>query len=644
MRYIPSFRSFAFGGQAALLPSWSIDFTEDPNFLWSGGYDYSYVSAKTTSTIGNNVNKNGDLRTWVANEVVFSEIIGASTAVPWTVTLGTTSALGVTSPIGTTAYRFTHNNTSSTSRLEIPDVTNTNGVLRTMSVFLRYVNTQWIWMQNDTGNAALTTTTAAFDILNGTTGGACSGVEDYGIDNIGNGWYRAWIVSRGTANNNAALRFIRCGTGSNPLATNITYNGTEAFDVWGAQVNRGLYLPYSTTLSTANGIPKYKYDTEVPYTQRGLYIQEQTSNQWRSSEDISNIVRWAKTNTSQVLNDSSTLDPFGDTGADLLIASDTTTNGVHSVLSNNIGGIANYSVFLKAQNLTGGTGRTGKYAYIALPHQSVASLYNGFVVDLTTGEITKSVTGESQFTGATYGVEKYKNGWVRTWITHNSTTALPIGMNIGLVTNDSNGNPTINNRFGETFAAGNTSDGIYVFGGMYSGGYQKPASYIASPSNATTTEPADLVYISKNLIGAIGDTGAFVLHFYNPIKSGTLIATDNASNSMIGLETSSLTSVRAFWSGSCTSSESMLAGLTTLQKACLYWEGSSGSTLKFALNGSTVYTGTSDLIPSNISFVSLGARATGTGATYSNYSNVTIAKMYHYNTSLTDTQIRNLTI
>lgn len=641
MRYIPSFRSFAFGGQAALLPSWYIDFTEDPNFLWSGGYDYSYVSAKTTSTIGNNVNKNGDLRTWVANEVVFSEIIGASTAVPWTVTLGTTSALGVTSPIGTTAYRFTHNNTSSTSRLEIPDVVNTNGVLRTMSVFLRYVNTQWIWMQNDTGSALQTTTTAAFDILNGTTGGACSGVEDYGIDNIGNGWYRAWIVSRGTANNSAALRFIRCGTGSNPLSTNIAYNGTEAFDVWGAQVNRDLYLPYSTTLSTANGIPKYKYDTEVPYTQRGLYVQEQTTNVLRSNEDLGDTTRWIRTNTSAILNDSSTIDPLGTTGADLLTASDITTNGTHGVRYNLSGAVRNFSVFLKAQNLTGGTGRTGKYAYISLPHLSTATLYNGFIVDLTTGEITKGVTGSSQFSNVFYGVEKYKNGWVRPWITSTSTNY--VGLNIALITNDSNGNPTVD-RWGETFVAGNTSDGIYVFGGMAVEGHNKPPSYLTTGSGASVTEPADLVHITESLIGSIGDSGAFVLHFYNPLKVGTLFATNNAANSMIGLETGTTASIRAFWTGACTSSENMLAGLTTLQKACLYWEGSSGSTLKFALNGSTVYTGTSDLIPSNISFVSLGARATGTGATYSNYSNVTIAKMYHYNTSLTDTQIRNLTI
>ena len=637
MRYIPSFRSFAFGGQASLLPSWYIDFTEDPNFLWSGGYDYSYVSAKTNLTVGNNVNKNGDLSTWVANEVVFSEIIGASTAVPWTVVLGTTSALGITSPIGTTAYRFTHNNTSSTSRLEIPDAVNSIGVLRTMSVFLRYVNTQWIWMQNDTGNADRISTTAAFDILNGLTGGACAGVLEHGIESVGNNWFRVWISAIGTNNNSVAIRFIRCGTGSNPLTTNITYNGTEAFDVWGAQVNRGLYLPYSTTSSTSNGIPKYKYDTEVPYTQRGLYIQESTTNQARGSEQFDNAV-WTKNGVTAIANVAGFTAPDGTTNSvELISPSGITLNEAHTV-QRSAGTNINWSVFLKAGNTAGGAGRCGRYALL-LFRASVSTTYDIIVVDLTTGQIT-STAKAGTYANVFYGVEKYKDGWYRPWIT---TSSGVVTVRFGLVSNDSNGTPTLND-LGEGFTAGNTSDGIYAWGACLTTGNNKPPTYTFTPTAANTTEPADLVHITESLIGSIGDSGAFVLHFYNPLKVGTLFATNNAANSMIGLETGTTASIRAFWTGACTSSENMLAGLTTLQKACLYWEGSSGSTLKFALNGSTVYTGTSDLIPSNISFVSLGARATGTGATYSNYSNVTIAKMYHYNTSLTDTQIRNLTL
>jgi hypothetical protein len=631
MRYIPSLRGFAFSSQAALIPSWSIDFSTD-SILYSGGYDYNFSAAKTVFSQGSNINKTGLVELWIANELLNSENLNANAANQWNPILGTTLAIEAASPIGTTAYRFTHNSTSSTSNLNVPDVSNTLGVLRTMSLFVKYVNTQWVWMQNDTGNSDRINTTAAFDILNGTTGGALSQVADYGIESAGNSWYRIWISSVGTQSNSAAIRLIRGGTGSTPLTTNITYNGTEAFDLWGGQVNRGLYQPYSPTTTTSNGIPKYIHDSEAPYTKLGLYVQEQSVNQARANTQFDSVA-WTKTNTQAITNLGIT-GPDGVTSTvDLIVASDTTTNDVHTLQRNGVNP-GNFSIFLKAGNTAGGAGRCGRYGLVTV--LSSANVYFSLVVDLTTGEIT-TTSSNGTMNSVFYNVQKFNDGWYRIWIT---TTAYSTAR-FGLITNDSNGNPTLG-AGGETFAAGNTSDGIYAWGAGIVSGNNPPPTYTFVSAGSNTTEPADLVYVDKTNIGNIGNSGAFVVQFYNPQKVGTIIATDNQTNSMLGIEMGTTFSARAFWTGNTSFTES--SNLTTgLQKACVYWEGTTGAIVKFSLNGGEVSTGASDLNPSNISFVSLGARATATGGTYSDYANVTIKEIDFYSGYLSDTQIRKLT-
>lgn len=131
-----------------------------------------------------------------------------------------------------------------------------------------------------------------------------------------------------------------------------------------------------------------------------------------------------------------------------------------------------------------------------------------------------------------------------------------------------------------------------------------------------------------------------VVYFYPPGQAGTLISTDDASTAQVGIEASTTTAARAFWSSGSTSTGTIGTGV---QKAVHYW---TGSTSKFCINGGTVQSGTNNFTIANADFVTLGAEATdsaGVPGTFSQYSNVIIRKVEFYSGTLTDANLQTIT-
>jgi hypothetical protein len=191
---------------------------------------------------------------------------------------------------------------------------------------------------------------------------------------------------------------------------------------------------------------------------------------------------------------------------------------------------------------------------------------------------------------------------------------------------------------GESYTGANSTDGVYIWGLMREANNTPPTSYIETPSNASVTRSADLAHVLDSSITSWGDPGALVIHFYPPVQAGALLSTDDASAEQLGLQASSTTAARAFWSNGQTSTGTISAGVN---KAVHYWSGTASS---FCINGGTVQTGTNNITTfGNIDYVTFGAEATSSTAGYSQYANCVIRYIAFYSGTLSSSDLQTIT-
>ena len=185
-----------------------------------------------------------------------------------------------------------------------------------------------------------------------------------------------------------------------------------------------------------------------------------------------------------------------------------------------------------------------------------------------------------------------------------------------------------------------TSCDILIWGAQIENGADLTSYIPYTGTSGSTTRSADLAHVLDSNITSWGDPGALVVHFYPPGKAGTILSTDDASTAQVGIEASSTTAARAFWSSGSTSTGTIGTGV---QKAVHYWNG---STSKFCINGGTVQSGTNNLTIGNTDFVTLGAEATDSSnvpGTFSQYANCVIRKVEFYSGTLTDANLQTIT-
>jgi hypothetical protein len=362
----------------------------------------------------------------------------------------------------------------------------------------------------------------------------------------------------------------------------------------------------------------------------GLLVEEQRVNIAQYSEDFSNAY-WTKTSQLTIDNNGGSFWTSPANTSDAVLLEQVSGTGTKTI-TRQFGAVTNicFSIFAQKQTTSG----VGRYIYIVL--RGASSDYASAVFDLDQGTVSQSSNVGATWSSVADGIEDYGNGWYRCHIrgTRSSTAT---NVYVGLA---NSGTPTMSN-VGQSYTSANSTDGVYAWGAMYEAVNGPPTSYIETPTNASVTRSADLAHVLDSSITSWGDPGALVIHFYPPGQAGTLLSTDDASTAQVGIEASSTTAARAFWSSGSTSTGTI--GSSGVQKAVHYWNG---STSKFCINGGTVQSGTNNLTIANTDFVTLGAEATDSSnvpGTFSQYANCVIRKVEFYSGTLTDANLQTIT-
>jgi hypothetical protein len=623
-----------FSRVASLLPapSWVLDFSAGEP--WSNGTNYTYRSLRTAGTY---VNSSGYIAVNAANVCLQSQNFTNTTT--WPTSFLTVTANSGTAPDGTnTAFLLTEQVTGNATHL----IGNTNiGLLNqrmTYSCYFKkaasnsrdyaFIGLFYISTTNSDGYVI-------FDLATGTVALTVPGLwtnVTSSITDVGNGWYRC--VATGTPSTGGTLARIRIGPATQTAISYTVMSGQEkSVLAWGAQLVAGSdALPYSLTNTSTNGIPRLTHSSSG--TRLGLLVEESRMNIALATENFTDTSRWFVTNATAA----DTTNTAPDNGADAeSITEVAATSGSYRIRSNPITtGVAAGDTFTSSCFIKDAPTNGKGYGYVSVTIDGGTSRTYTVIVNLSTGALETTMTSGSP-TGTAYTIENYGNGWYRVSATataHTGATGVRvlIGMWQSGATN-LNGYPTY------TVTAGNEKS-ILAWGAQIEEG-ATPTSYIPT-TNAASIRPEEFVSLLDSLVTSWGDPGALVVHFYPPGQAGTIISTDDGANTQLGIEASSTTAARAFWSSGSTSPGTI--GTSGVQKAVHYWNGTNS---RFSINGSSVVSGTNDITSFGaIDFLTLGAEATDFGglpSVYSKFANVIIRKVEWRAGTWTDAQLQEMT-
>ena len=366
----------------------------------------------------------------------------------------------------------------------------------------------------------------------------------------------------------------------------------------------------------------------------GLLVEASRTNIALATENFTDTGRWFATNATAA----DTTNTAPDNGADAeSITEVAATSNSYRIRSGAITtGVASGDNFTASCFIKNAPTNGKGYGYVSVTIDGGTSRTYTVIVNLSTGALETTMTSGSP-TGTAYTIENYGNGWYRVSATataHTGATGVRvlIGMWQSGATN-LNGYPTY------TVTAGNEKS-ILAWGAQIEEG-ATPTSYIPT-TNAASIRPEEFVSLLDSLVTSWGDPGALVVHFYPPGQAGTIISTDDGANTQLGIEASSTTAARAFWSSGSTSPGTI--GTSGVQKAVHYWNGTNS---RFSINGSSVVSGTNDITSFGaIDFLTLGAEATDFGglpSVYSKFANVIIRKVEWRAGTWTDAQLQEMT-
>jgi hypothetical protein len=359
-------------------------------------------------------------------------------------------------------------------------------------------------------------------------------------------------------------------------------------------------------------------------TRLGLLVEESRTNQWDNSEDFTaasynhNGATRPSTNNTDPEN-TSTATRFQET------AGGSTWHGFWR-FGTPAGNKLTQSVFVKPQERTAFT----------LTMLRATNNWTAAVFDLTgNGSVSQTSNGSSntEFSNVSASITPFANGWYRCSL---SATTASNNFNLCFHSLATTTTPTLSTGDGVELYSGDATKGLLMWG-VQSETETSPTAYIPT-TTASVTRSADLAHVLDSSITSWGSPGALVIHFYPPGQAGTLLSTDDASAEQLGLQASSTTAARAFWSNGNTSTGTIGTGV---QKAVHYWNGTNS---RFCINGGTVQTGTNNITTfGNIDYVTFGAEATSSTAGYSQYANCIIRKIEFYSGTLTDANLQTIT-
>jgi hypothetical protein len=347
-------------------------------------------------------------------------------------------------------------------------------------------------------------------------------------------------------------------------------------------------------------------------TRLGLLVEEQRTQRAPNSELLTNWTNGGQLTRTTV---SSITCPDGASQSASKLSGVNLSSGSAWYYTENLLGSGDYvfSVYAKADGVD--------FIYVAIAEATAGdqgryfNLSNGTLGNLVGTLLSSSITSVG-------------NGWYRCVVARNNPST---ATNYPFVV------PSTTNATGRPSQAGTSPDGVLVWGAQFEAANNATA-YIDNTGTGTVTRSADLAHVLDSSITSWGDPGALVIHFYPPGQAGTLLSTDDVANEQLGLQASTTTAARAFWSSGNTATGTIGTGV---QKAVHYWNGTNS---RFCINGGTVQTGTNNITTfGNIDYVTFGAEATSSTAGYSQYANCIIRKIEFYSGTLTDANLQTIT-
>jgi hypothetical protein len=403
---------------------------------------------------------------------------------PWNQNSNTTAHTNdTTAPDGTaTAERLQQ---TGTPAYWAQDITLVSGARYQLSVYAKYVDAQWIQINNYDG----TNRGAYFDIQNGVVGQLFGGAISRSITSVGNGWYRCVVVVDANAGSCSA------GTTSPVVADGTFTSAVGSVYAWGAELKRypvqeasGLSGYIATTTAARYDLP---YEWDASNASLGILIEEARTNLYTRSQEF-NHSDWGVTEFTVATNN--TTAPDGTTTAERITCTNTTgVHHVHQQQSLTNGTSYTQSVFVKR-----GAGR-----YFSVGIGSGISARGGCTFDLQTGTISNT---QSTIVTATGTISDAGNGWFRVSV---SLAANSTGSWYGMFSSSGVSNPTLD-IFGrdDTHAAAGTET-YYIWGAQFEAG-----SFPSSPIHtiaATVTRGGDNITLATSTFPFSATAGALVL-------------------------------------------------------------------------------------------------------------------------------------
>jgi hypothetical protein len=396
----------------------------------------------------------------------------------------------------------------------------------------------------------------------------------------------------------------------------------------GTYVDSSGYIASQASGTSGNNAARLTHNSSG--SRLGLLVEESRTNLCPTSETTAGVA----SNTAVTTSDTG---PAPDNTNTAELMSEVVANGTHHCGTKNttanvdLDSLYVYSVFLKrpASNAT-------QYAVVTFLYGTSDRRFSQ-VFDLSAGSTSGCATRSSgNPVDTASGIEAYANGWYRCWVSHRSrSTNEGIGQGIVQFSDSANPGTWVVNTY-PSYNVTSAKD-MLVWGHQIEKG-ATPSAYISNTGTGSTTRSADLAHVLDSSITSWGDPGALVIHFYPPGQAGTLLSTDDVANEQLGLQASTTTAARAFWSSGNTATGTIGTGV---QKAVHYWNGTNS---RFCINGGTVQTGTNNITTfGNIDYVTFGAEATSSTAGYSQYANCVIRKVEFYSGTLTDANLQTIT-
>jgi len=202
----------------------------------------------------------------------------------WTSRQAAITSNTIVSPNGTLTGDLLVQDTSNNIHGITPTFAFTSGVTYAWSVYAKaQLSTV---LQLTFGNTSGTFSGLGFANFNLSTGvvAATGGtLVDSGIQSVGNGWYRCWIIATATATASSNPWIAIANSTSYTRLATYTGDGTSGFYIWGAQLAVGPYpLDYTPTTTAVVYGPRFDYDPTT-LAAKGLLIEEQRTNSIRNN-------------------------------------------------------------------------------------------------------------------------------------------------------------------------------------------------------------------------------------------------------------------------------------------------------------------------------------------------------------------------